>query len=678
MTFATTTAVGGLSFLDYLIIAIYLLAMLGMGLWIARKQQSTDDFFVGGRNLPPWAVGISLFASLLSTITFLGMPGEMFRTGVAFLTRQLALPLVLAVVWFLWIPFFMRLNLTSAYEYLERRFNYTVRALAAVFCLLLLFGWISVVVLTASRAMAEIADINLNWFFGYNTPATQLHADGSARIGAEDFLQDGTTLASHIRAATTTGRVTPGKRVWDMLAATEQDRWPNPEAGNPLSDESKQFVAESLSALLKQRDLYDQSAWQSVRLHGAAKTYLKAGIDNLSDVDVSHLNRSLLVSAFPDQIGQRRPAFRDADMHVIILCIGMFSVLYTTLGGIRAVVWTDVIQFFILMAGAFFTMGFIAWMTNSGLGEWLETSKAHKHEAVEWFTPDIGDRSSVAFISLGMFFWFICTHGSNQVALQRYFTVKDVRSARTSYLVSAVASVGIGVILAGVGISLMHFITKYDLPSSSGITSVVDSVRNTAQDGLFPEFIRIYLPSGMRGMVVAALFAAAMSTIDSGANSASTIITVDFVRRFDPTAGTDRELRRARMLTAAMGVIVVVYTIGLYHLSKGTDIISLCQKGFNCFLGPLGALFVLGMFSKRVTARSVVPAFLLGEVFGVASSYSKDLFDFNFSTHLVIAGSWLVTIVTAHTLAILFQTKATDEQQQFLWLPVVRNSEPTQ
>ena len=138
---------------DHVVIGLYLAAMLWMGFQIARKQRSTDDFFVGGRNLPAWAVGISIFASLLSTITYLGMPGEMFRTGVAFLTRQLPIPLVLVVVWFLWIPFFMRLNLTSAYEYLEKRFNDTARVLGAVFCLLLLFGWISVVVLTASRAM---------------------------------------------------------------------------------------------------------------------------------------------------------------------------------------------------------------------------------------------------------------------------------------------------------------------------------------------------------------------------------------------------------------------------------------------------------------------------------------------------------------------------------------------
>ena len=74
--------------------------------------------------LPSWAVGISIFASLLSTITYLGLPGEMFRTGIGFLTRQLSIPIVLIVVWCLWIPFFMRLKLTSAYEYLDKRFGY--------------------------------------------------------------------------------------------------------------------------------------------------------------------------------------------------------------------------------------------------------------------------------------------------------------------------------------------------------------------------------------------------------------------------------------------------------------------------------------------------------------------------------------------------------------------------
>ncbi|MGH7129534.1 MAG: sodium:solute symporter family transporter, partial [Planctomycetaceae bacterium] len=278
---------GGLTSLDLGVIVVYLALTLGMGVWIARRQKSTEDYFLGGRNLPSWAVGLSLIASLLSTITYLGMPGEMFRSGVAFLTRQLGLPLVLLVVWFLWIPFFMRLRLTSAYEYLERRYNYAVRALAAVFCLLLLFGWISVVVLTASMAMAEISRLDIAGLLG-----------GAAS--------------------------------------------------------SETVVAETAA-----------------------------------------------------------PVVRDVDMYAIIAGMGLITVLYTTLGGITADVWTDVVQFFVLLGGAFVTMAVVAWTTDSGLMDWLATSREYRHEEVKWFSWDIRDRSTVFAISIGMFFWHTCTHGAN-------------------------------------------------------------------------------------------------------------------------------------------------------------------------------------------------------------------------------------------------------------------------
>ena len=530
---------GGLTFIDVTVIVTYLLIMLYMGLKIARKQRSTEDFFVGGRDLPAWAVGISLFASVMSTILYLGQPGEMFRTGLSFLTRNLPLPLILIVVCFVWIPFFMRLRLTSAYEYLERRFNYSVRALAAIFCLLLIFGWISVVVLTASMALVEI-------------------------------------------------------------------------------------------------------------------TRIEAILPFINDADSA--------------------------VYATILGVGAFSIFYTTLGGIRAVIWTDVIQFFVLLIGALFTMGAVAWMTSSNVGDWIEVSQTYKHEEVQWFDWDVRNRSTVFSISLSLFMWMVCTHGANQMAMQRYFTVRNVKAARISYVISAVAALALGVILAGVGISLMYFIQQYDLPASAGILSDIRSVRNVAQDSVFPQFISIYMPSGLRGLVVAALFAAAMSTIDSGANSASTILTVDFIRRFDRKSEAGQlELKRARIMTACMGVLVVGYTIALYELSKGSDIISLAQKGFNCFLGPLGALFVLGMFVKKATPIAVIPAFILGEIVGVSASYSTELFDVDFSTHLVIGFSWLVTFFSALFIGYLHHyltgNQATKDQQKLMWRAVVSQEE---
>ncbi|MDA1165262.1 MAG: sodium/solute symporter, partial [Planctomycetota bacterium] len=547
MTLAETS--GGLTTLDAAALGLYLAVMLFMGFWIARKNASTDDFFLGGRDLPAWAVGISLIASLLSTITYLGMPGEMFRTGIGFLTRQLGLPLVLLIVWFVWLPFFMKLKLTSAYEYLERRFNYPTRAIAAVFCICLLLGWIAVVVLTASSAMVEIANLRLGWFFS--------------------------------------------------------------------------------------SDPYD------------------------------------------------------ADMHAMIVGIGLFSILYTTLGGLRAVVWTDVVQFFVLLGGAVFTVGTVAWTTGTGPGDWIAFSRQYKHEQVEWFDWNVANRSTVFSIAIGMVFWHACTHGANQVALQRYFSVRDVSSARRSFLVNALSSVGLGMLLAVVGVSLMYFVlgdhshgTGMEATRASLVLDVenaapedVESLkkeRTKAQDRVFPQFIRMYLPSGLRGLVIAALFAAAMSTIDSGANSISTIVTIDFVRPLRREALTTRgELRLARILTASMGLIVVTTTIGLYHLAKGTNMIDLCQKGFNCFLGPLGALFVLAMFSKRATPATVIPAVLAGEAIGIGSSYSVEFLGIPFSTHLVVPASWLTTIVVSMSLGLLLRTQSDAESRRWMWRAVV-------
>ena len=535
---ATAIAAGGLTALDAGVLATYLAAMLAMGFRIARKNASTEDFFVGGRNLPAWAVGISLIASLLSTITYLGMPSEMFRTGIGFLTRQLGIPIVLLITWFLWIPFFMRLRLTSVYEYLERRFDYPTRVLAAAFCICLLLGWMAVVVLTASGAMVEIANLQLGWFFS--------------------------------------------------------------------SDAA------------------------------------------------------------------------DADMHAVILGIGLFSVLYTTLGGLRAVVWTDVVQFFVLLVGAFFTMGVIAWKTESGLGDWLTFSKAYTFEKVEWFSWDVTNRSTVFSISIGMLFWHACTHGANQVALQRYFAVKDVSAARRSFLVNAVSSIGLGILLAGVGLALMYFVLNDGFVSGDMLQTQEQlqsddlAERTIAQKRVFPQFIRLYLPSGMRGLVIAALFAAAMSTIDSGANSISTIVTVDFLRRNRKETSTPQaELKVARYLTASMGLVIVAVTIWLYHLSKETNIIDLCQRGFNCFLGPLGGLFVLAMFSRKATPATVIPAVLVGEAVGICGSYSKDLFGTEFSTHLVVPASWLATIVVSHVLSLVLNTRSDPESQRWMWKPVV-------
>jgi SSS family solute:Na+ symporter len=163
----------GLQTLDYLAIAAYLAITLAIGYRASRRQDDTEDYFLGGRRMPWFAVGLSMMATFMSTNTFLGSPGEVIKYGPAYIFGYLAYPLVATVVIGLWIPFFMRLRMTSAYEYLERRFDRRLRIIGTVLFLLLRLGWVSVVVYTASTAMITMAPqpaAAVNDFFGASHP----------------------------------------------------------------------------------------------------------------------------------------------------------------------------------------------------------------------------------------------------------------------------------------------------------------------------------------------------------------------------------------------------------------------------------------------------------------------------------------------------------------------------
>src|SRR6185437_3109681 len=111
---------------------------------------------LGNRRMPWFAVGLSIMATLLSTNTYLGAPGEMIKYGPAWMLGMVAYPLVALVVMYLWIPFFMRLRLTSAYDYLAERYDRRARVLGGLLFLGLRLGWMSMVVYTASKAMAAM------------------------------------------------------------------------------------------------------------------------------------------------------------------------------------------------------------------------------------------------------------------------------------------------------------------------------------------------------------------------------------------------------------------------------------------------------------------------------------------------------------------------------------------
>ena len=120
----------GLQELDYFVILIYLGGVFAAGWYFSRRQKQQDDYFIAGRRLPWMAVGLSIVATMLSTVTYLAAPGEMIQHGPALAFGWLAVPLAFLIVNFLWVPFFMRLGVTSIYEYLDQRFGLAARLTA--------------------------------------------------------------------------------------------------------------------------------------------------------------------------------------------------------------------------------------------------------------------------------------------------------------------------------------------------------------------------------------------------------------------------------------------------------------------------------------------------------------------------------------------------------------------
>ena len=151
---------GGLQLVDWLIIAVYASATIGLGLFFSRKQRSTKEYFVGGGNLHPFFIGVSLFATLLSTISYLSMPGEALGKGPVNLIGLAALPLIFFTVAFGLLPVYMRHRVTSAYELLELRLGLSIRLLGAIMFLALRLVWMTLLVYLAAKAMTVMLGID--------------------------------------------------------------------------------------------------------------------------------------------------------------------------------------------------------------------------------------------------------------------------------------------------------------------------------------------------------------------------------------------------------------------------------------------------------------------------------------------------------------------------------------
>lgn len=151
----------GLGWINTATLGLYLLAMLGIGLYFARRERNTDTFFRGGQHVPWWAAGLSIYATMLSSITFMALPAKVYATDWAYSFGLVALVLVTPIVTMFYLPFYRRLNVTSAYEYLEHRFNGLVRQLGSAVFILFQLGRMAIVLYLPAVALATVSSLDV-------------------------------------------------------------------------------------------------------------------------------------------------------------------------------------------------------------------------------------------------------------------------------------------------------------------------------------------------------------------------------------------------------------------------------------------------------------------------------------------------------------------------------------
>lgn len=498
--------------IDWIIFSVYMAGIAALGLSFSPRQSRPNEFFLAGRKMGWLPIGLSVMVTAFSAINYTAFPGEVFEYG---LYVTLSLPVFIIVAWPITrviMPFYHSMQLCSAYEYLERRFDVRVRSAASGLFILWRVVWMAVALYASCQVLAAITGLSL-------------------------------------------------------------------------------------------------------------------------------------VS--------------------LILITGGVTTVFTMAGGMRAVMWTDVAHFFVLVAGLAVAVitasaaqpdGFVG-MLRCGINDGL--ARPFYPYRSDMFSFDPATRISIWSALIGTFVAFLARYGADQVIVQRYFTAKTLRDARRGFHLNYVGALTALILLALLGFAMHAYAVQAGTlgpggkPAGKPIHYLVQFITS--------------LPAGVSGLIVAGLLAATMSTIEAGIHSCSAAFMTDFYRRFAGKSADDpagrRNLRLSRLLTVAFGAGSIL--LAFYVQTLGT-IFEIANKVINGLGSPLLAVLLLGMFSRRVNSQGM----LIGAVAGTAWSIACPFFITSLSLHYFAVVNFAVTLAAcaaASAVARSFGHRCTPEQLAWTW-----------
>ena len=331
-------------------------------------------------------------------------------------------------------------------------------------------------------------------------------------------------------------------------------------------------------------------------------------------------------------------------LQIAIVVMGLVTIAYTVMGGIEAVIWTDVIQVVVFIVGALLSVGYILWDIHAVGADFL--GLAAQYHKFRFWEPSLNfTRLATLWLVLETIFQTIRIYGTQQDMTQRYMATSSTKEANRSVWISIIGYIPLGFIFYFIGAGL--FIYYQVSPDATIRNALVAGAFKP--DQAYPHFIATRLPVGVRGIVLAAIFAAAMSTISSIMNSCSTVCTEDFYKRFWPKDRPDRHyLLVARGLTVIWGAIAIAMAI--FFGLRGKSAQDMWSQTMSFSTTGVLALMALAFLPIRIRPGAAIAGFVAA---AISVFYMKAATHTHFLLYPVIGNTlgFVVALLANHVAA---------------------------
>lgn len=293
-------------------------------------------------------------------------------------------------------------------------------------------------------------------------------------------------------------------------------------------------------------------------------------------------------------------------VELVIIGAGVFIAFYTIAGGIEGVIWTDVVQAIILFFGGILCFVMIAIDLPGGVGQIIEIGRAHDKFSLGSFEWDLAQRTFWTVIVLGLVNWLMI-YGGDQNMVQRYAAARSTLEARRATALYSAIALPMWILFFFVGSSLFVYYYTFQNPYVSQLET----------DQVLPYFILTEIPAGVAGIVISAVLAAAMSSLDSGINAVSTVTVIDLVKPYLAKGRSDKYyLMTARLIGLGVSILVIFGAVVFSRIEKESmNDVSLIVT--SIFGGCVMGLFMLGFFTRSVDGTSATIAMALAILFNV-------------------------------------------------------------